>query len=269
MTKSFAPLLLLLLLASPLVIVVNPISASLSMPTEYVNYTITRANGTLWAKMEGTYPIFVTEADSSGVSPSILPMVYPTPPGTRNIQVTLNGTELGWDNYTQTYPTALHHTAVGDWPMINCTISNVSSHFVLKIKYEHPLTTINGSYLFLYDLNIDPYLSPQSPTSTAYFNIHTDMDILNWKAYTTKTDIIWNPINYTASYEGTRQVISIQIQSEYSKPLAGDLVVTFDGEGTPQSPSLTVLALLAVTISVAGAGLFAYSKKRRGEAAQA
>jgi len=45
-------------------------------------------------------------------------------------------------------------------------------------------------------------------------------------------------------------------------------VVTFDGEGTPQSPSLTVLALLAVTISVAGAGLFAYSKKRRGEAAQ-
>jgi hypothetical protein len=268
--RKILPILFVLSLAlSPCAAAASSVSATLCMPAEYVNYTIASVNGTLWVEVEGTYPISFSDAGSSGVSPGALLMVYPVPPETANVQITLNGTELDWDDYTQFYPAALHHTAVGNWRMINCTVSNVSSHFVLKIRYEHPLATVNGSYMFLYDLNIEPYLSPQNPNSTAYFNILTDVNILDLKAYTTETDTVWDPINYTTSYEGTTQVFSVQIQSEYSKPLAGDLVVTFDGEGTLQSPSLTVLALLAVTISVAGAGLFAYSKKRRGEAAQA
>jgi hypothetical protein len=66
---------------------------------------------------------------------------------------------MSWSNYTQIYPEALHHTAVGDWWMIYSNLENVSDYFELKIHYEHPLEMINGSYLFLYDLNISPYLS--------------------------------------------------------------------------------------------------------------
>jgi len=32
---------------------------TLAMPVEYVNYTITRVDGTLWAKIDGDYPIYV------------------------------------------------------------------------------------------------------------------------------------------------------------------------------------------------------------------
>jgi hypothetical protein len=31
----------------------------LAMLEEYINYTVTRGNGTLWAKIDGTYPIYL------------------------------------------------------------------------------------------------------------------------------------------------------------------------------------------------------------------
>jgi hypothetical protein len=233
----------------------------LSMPKEYVNYTISRVNGTWWAKIDGTYPIYIS-ANSSCVPSHSLPMVYPTPPGTINIHVTLNEAELDWSNYTQTYPAALHHTAIGDWPMINCTITPLPDYFTLKIHYEHPLAMINGSYLFLYDLNISPYLSPQSPSSTAYFNVRTEESVLDLKAYTTETDSVWNPISYATSYENTTQVVAIQIQSEYSRPLLGDLVITFNENETPRFSSWTILILLILLAAITFAGLLVYFKKR-------
>jgi hypothetical protein len=189
-------------------------------------------------------------------------MVYPTPPGTTNIHVKMNETELDWSNYTEAYPNALHHTAIGDWPMIYCVIAPVSDYFMLKIHYEHPVQLINGSYLFLYDLNISPYLSSQSPNSTAYFTIRIETNISNLQAYTTETDSIWNPINYTTSQEGTTEIITIQIHSEYSKPLLGDLAITFSDAETETTavpswiiiPILLIAALLAVII---------YRKKHR------
>jgi hypothetical protein len=194
-------------------------------------------------------------------------MVYPTPPGTTNIHVALNETELDWSNYTQAYPTALHHTAIGDWPMINCTINPVPDYFALKIHYEHPLAMINESYLFLYDLNIGPYLSPQSPNSTAYFNIRAEVGILDLKAYTTETDIAWNPISYATSYENTTQVVTIRIQSDYSKPLLGDLVITFNYDETPVFPSWTTLVTASIaSVTVIGVGLLVYFKKRKRQA---
>ncbi len=235
----------------------------LSMPIEYVNYTITTMNGTLWAKIDGTYPIHVLNIDSSYFSLDTLPMVYPTPPGTTNINLTLNEKPIDWINYTELYPTALHHTAIGDWPMIYCTIKPVTANFTLKIHYEHPLPMVNGSYLFLYDLNIASYLSPQSPTSTAYFKIRTNQSISDLKAYTTETDAVWNPVDCTASHEGTMQVFSVQIQSEYSKPLKGDLVITLNGEGNPDFPSWGTTILLAATAAGICLGLLVYWKKRK------
>jgi hypothetical protein len=231
----------------------------LAMPEEYINYTITRVDGTLWAKIDGTYPIYLlseSEGDSQCVPPDELPMVYPTPPGTTNIHVKMNETELDWINYTEAYPNALHHTAIGDWSMIYCVIAPVSDYFMLKIHYEHPVQLINGSYLFLYDLNISPYLSSQSPNSTAYFTIGIETNISNLQAYTTETDSIWNPINYTSSQEGATEMIAIQIYSEYSKPLLGDLAITFSDIETETIavpswiiiPVLLIAALLAVII---------------------
>jgi hypothetical protein len=227
----------------------------LAMPEEYINYTITRVDGTLWAKIDGTYPIYLlseAEGDSQCVPPDELPMVYPTPPGTINIHVKMNETELDWSNY----PQDTHHTAIGDWSMIYCVIAPVSDYFVLKIHYEHPVQLINGSYLFLYDLNISPYLSSQSPSSTAYFTLRMETNTSNLQAYTTETDSIWNPINYTAIQEDTTEIIAIQIHSEHSKPLLGDLAITFSGAETETTavpswiiiPVLLIAALLAVII---------------------
>jgi len=227
----------------------------LAMPEEHINYTIARVNGSLWAKIDGTYPIYLL-SESAGDSQCIpldeLSMVYPIPPATTNIHVRMNETELDWSNY----PYETHHTAIGDWIMIYCVIAPVSDYFVLKIHYEHPVQLINGSYLFLYDLNIRDYLSPRSPNSTAYFTICMETTASNLKAYTTETDSTWNPINYTTSQEGTTEIIAIQIQSEYSKPLLGDLAITFSDAETETAavpswiiiPILLVAALLAVIL---------------------
>jgi hypothetical protein len=83
-----AILLILALLASTLMgtLLVKPAAANpegslpnLSMPVEYVNYTITSRNGALWAGIDGYYPIYVSEQPECVFSGD-LPMVYPMPP---------------------------------------------------------------------------------------------------------------------------------------------------------------------------------------------
>jgi len=208
------------------------------MPEEYINYTVCRVNGSLWAKVDGTYPLnkFGIECqDQSGwidnmwltFSGDALPMVYPTPLGTTDISVEMNDTELKWSNYTQTVPDATHYTAIGDWPMISCTLYPVLDQFVLKIHYEHPIMRVKGSYTFLYDLNISPYLSPWSNKSTAYFNIKFETDITDLQACTIATDGTLNPVDYTITKEETTETVSLQVVSEYSKPLPGDLLISF------------------------------------------
>jgi hypothetical protein len=240
----------------------NPDTSRLimAMPEEYVHYTITSVNGTLWAKIDGTYPLQIL-AEADGETPCLpieLPMVYPMPPGTTNIYVSANHAELDWGDY----PYDTHHTAIGDWTMIYCVIDSVQEQFLLKIHYEHPVQRVNGSYIFLYDLNISPYLSLRSPNSTAYFTIRVDESVSNLQAYTTQSDTVWNQINYTTSQEGNSQLIRLQMHSDYSKPLLGDLAIMFsdaEAEATEVTlwiiiPSLLVAALLAFMI---------YRKQRR------
>ncbi len=225
----------------------------LAMPVEYVNYTITPINGTLWAKIDGNYPISILTQSDCNFNGD-LPMVYPMPPGATNIHVFLGEQELNWTNYTQGHPEADHHTAIGDWGMISCKLSGVSGAFVLRIHYEHPLQMVNGSYLFLYDLNISPYLSEKSNNSTCNYSVRMQTNTTNLHAYTTKTDSQWNPINFAISQEGTTQVILIQEHSEYNKPLLGDLVVEFSSaEQVPEFAFWTVPALI---IAILAAVLF-------------
>ena len=69
--------------------------------------------------------------------------------------------------------------------MFHCVITPVSDYFVLKIHYEYPVQVINGSYVFLYDLNIREYLSHLSPNSTAYFTVRMETNASNMQAFTT------------------------------------------------------------------------------------
>ncbi len=219
-------------------------SIVLGMPEEYLNYTIARINGTLWSKIDGVYPMYVTYPEGK----ITLPMLYPTPPNTTNIQLKLDNTTLSWSNYTGEYPYALHHTAIGDWSMIYCLIEEVPRSFVLAIHYEHPVEQVNGVYTFLYDLNISPYLSPHYPNSTAHFNIRFEMDysdsIVN--VYTTETDTKWNSINFTTVKNSAGKTIMFDIFSEQSRPLAGDIAVTLTDTQITESPPLPIAALLPI-----------------------
>lgn len=241
-------------------------SIVLAMPEEYVNYTITRVNGTLWARIDGTYPIHLLNASNGTGQCTLdeLPMVYPTPPGTTNIHVKVNGTELTWSNYTQAYPGSMHHTAIGDWPMIFCVVGPVSSDFLLTIHYEHPLEMVNGSYLFLYDLNISPYLSPLSNSSTAYFTLRLETAHQDIRVYTAESDSVWNPKNFTLISESGVDVVSIQLRSVFGKPLAGDLVVIVDDSSSKVPEEFPYWLVIALILVVAGLlTALVYFKKRK------
>jgi hypothetical protein len=255
------------------------------MPEEYIDYTISRINGSLWAKVDGTYPLTKStiECEDQALSADnmwftftgdTLPMVYPTPPGTINISVEMDETELEWSNYTQTFPDETHYTAIGDWPMINCTIHPVLDQLTLKIHYEHPILLINGSYTFLYDLNISPYLSPWSNKSTAHFNITFETDITDLQASTIATDGTLNPVEYTVTRENETETVSLQVVSEYSQPLPGDLLISFhEGNESGQTNSgflssteqrYVLVAVIAIAV-VAIVGCLLLKHKKWGD----
>ena len=157
-------------------------------------------------------------------------------------------------------PNDTHHTAIGDWHMICCLISSVSERFVLSIHYEHLGQRINGSCLFLYDLNISQYLSPWSPTSEAYFSIRMDANALNLQVYTTKTDTVWNPINCTLTLDDEMRIASIQMYSEYIKTLLGNLEIFFSDAEISEFPVWVMPALLMVATLLTALG---YKRLRR------
>jgi hypothetical protein len=134
---------------------------------------------------------------------------------------------------------------------------------VLKIHYEHPIALINGSYLFLYDLNIGPYLSSWSPNSTAYFTIRIETNASNLRAYTTETDSTWNPKNYTLSKEDTTETVTIQMYSELSQPLAGDLVVMFTESSAQIPDKFPYWIIVPLLIVIAVLAVIVYRKKHR------
>jgi len=267
----------------------NPIPVySLEMPEEYINYTISLVNGSLWSKVDGTYPLtkFGIECQDQALSidntwftftGDTLPMVYPTPPGTTNISVKMDETELEWSNYTQSFPDATHYTAIGDWPMISCTIYPVLDQFILKIHYEHPIMLMNGSYTFLYDLNISPYLSPWSNKSTAHFNIKFETGYTDIQANTIATDGTLNPVEYTVTKDDAAETASLQVVSDYSEPLPGDLLISFnEGNESEQTNSgflgsslrtehgYALVAVILIAI-VAMAGYLSLKHKKRGD----
>ncbi len=229
----------------PLVTPYNgPLPVQISMPEECLNYTISVVNGTLWAKIDGTYPMHLSGYDTS------LPMVYPTPPNTTNMHIWLDDAELSWSNFSEIDPTATHHTDIGDWQMIYALVAPSSPDFVLKIHYEHPVQVINGTYTFLYDLNISPYLSLSSPNSTAHFSIRVEANCSSIDVYTTGLNGVWNPMNYASAKDGNGETVSFDIVSEYDKPLLGDIAVALVDAQVPEFPTGIFLAAAVAAVTL-------------------
>ncbi len=195
-------------------------------------------------------------------------MVYPTLSGTTNISITLNNAELEWSNFTEVYPEEIHHTAIGDWSMISTVLEPVSSEFVLEIHYEHPVQVINGSYMFLYDLNISPYLSDSVNKSVAHFSITMETEYSNLKVNTLfGADETLRPIDFTVSNEIPAK-ITVDEVSEFGKPLPGDLLVTFSDAGTKENGGtvwFVVSVLLVVCVSAVLTGFLVFRRRRNRE----
>jgi hypothetical protein len=217
----------------------------LSMHTESINYTITNQSGSLWAKIDGYYPINITGADIG-----VLPMLYPMPPNSTNIHIYLNNQELSWSNYTETHSGALHETAIGDWWMIYSILENFSDSFELRIHYEHPILQVNGSCIFLYDLNIADYLSPQTPDSTAYFTVNFQTAFSEVHVYTASVGSSASQWQ-TKNFELTNQKISFEMHSSFGVSLPSDLAVVFSArEGSNADRTALFLPDLVVPIVI-------------------
>lgn len=250
---------------------------SLKMPQEYIDYTIYKIDQTLWAKVDGTYPMTKVDLGCLNQTDAIqyslatftgedLQMVYPTPPGTTNISVTLDETELSWSNYTQTFPEATHATPIGDWPMIECVIEQVPDEFTLKIHYEHPIQQIEGNNTFVYDINISPYLFPWSNKSTADFTIIFETLAAELQITTVTPDGTVNTPDFEASEENGTKTVTLQIVSEYAKPLHGDLVVTFSDQQEAFSRELAPEELYLIIVILFGSvavSLYVIIKRRK------
>jgi parallel beta-helix repeat protein len=220
----------------------------LAMPEEYLKYTVTYVNGELWAQIDGAYPMHISIQPADA-----FPMLYPTPPGTVNMHIKLDGAEQAWRNYSEIDHSAVHYTDVGNWQMVYCTIQPTSTDFLLEIHYEHPIEVINGSSTFLYDLNIAPYLSASSVISTAHFQVQLPPNESNVAVYTTGFSGTWKPLTYNSTDNDAGRTVTFDVVSEYGKPLLGDIAFVL---GNPQIPEFTAWMLLVlvagVTVAVVG-----------------
>jgi hypothetical protein len=167
-------------------------------------------------------------------------------PDRSTMQIKLEG-EQSWSNYSEVDPSTLHYTDIGSWEMIYCTIKPSAADFLLEIHYEHPVEVINGSAIFLYDLNISPYLSASSAISTAHFTVQLPPNETNLNVYTTGFEGRWSPINYTCTDNQQGKTVTFDIVSEYGKPLLGDIVFILGDNPIPELTTWAFLALLAAT----------------------
>ncbi len=126
------------------------------------------------------------------------------------------------EQLTQSVPDALHYTYLGEWPMILFAIQPASTDFTLKVHYQHPIPKANGTYLFLYNLNISSYLSASSDNSTAYFNVRMETNCSDIHVYTVPgdgsppRDNTRTPVNFTTSNNNGAETVNFTITSHYN-----------------------------------------------------
>lgn len=116
----------------------NPIPIpAIFMPEEYINATISLVDRKLLARVDGAYPF-------ENIGYSEVKMYYPVPPKSREVSVTMNETSLDW-----TFSNEIYSTVIGDWTMINWTISRVRArvgpkfNLLLYLRFHHVWSYLN------------------------------------------------------------------------------------------------------------------------------
>lgn len=208
----------------------NPIPIpTLSMPEEYINATLSVVDGKLFARVDGIYPFH-------NVNYTTVRMDYPAPPDATNISVKMNETSLEW-----TYDNATYPTVIGDWPMINWTISSLPNfaYFTIETSYEHHIPITNGTRTFLYAMGTGRFLKTYAKQTTAYVNIRMETNYTDLDVYTigyVNGAWTWKPANYTVIQEDTTEIITLNVTSSMFNPLIEDLMLTFSMK--PASPDI-------------------------------
>jgi hypothetical protein len=223
---------------------------SISMPVEYVNYTVSPVNGSLWASVDGTYPMQIPQAWVG----QQLPMIYPMPTGVTNISIELNGQKVAFGNLTQADPDMLHYTYLGEWQIIFFTVQPTTPNFVLTVHYQHPIMKENGSYVFLYNLNINQYISNSSSESTAQFNISFPLNCYGFNVYLVAgqgalTNNTKTPVNFEISKNNGTQTVAFNIVSFYDEQ-PHDELVTFNVLPNTEALFLSVIILPLIAVIV-------------------
>ena len=267
-TADQTPSLFSTVIPSPDATLSPPDQQLISLIQEYINYTISNVNGSLWATVDGVYPMHISpDLVGKGIQ-----MVYPTPHRTTpDITITLDGQQVNWSNFTEANPGALHYTYLGDWPMIACTILPTAADFLLTIHYQHPIMQANGTYIFLYDLNIDSYLSYSSINSTAHFSIKFETNSSDINVFvvpgdsSTPRDNTRKPVDFSLSQENNTQRVSFDITSNYSEPVPGDELIVFQNSQiqAPEFPTWIMLSLFLATTLLAIAFIRNKMKKKQ------
>jgi hypothetical protein len=197
----------------------NPIPVpTLIMPEEYINVTLFSADGTWLAKVNGTYPF-------KNINYTMVTMDYPVPPNATNISVEMNETRLSW-----TYNTKTYSTVIGDWPMINWTISPTPQNFTVKTYYENPLPLIGKNCTFFYAMGTGRYLETYAKETTAYVRILMETNYTDLHVYTVGNvsgGWTWKTADCIINREDTTDMITLNVTSQPLAPLGEDLLLTF------------------------------------------
>jgi hypothetical protein len=230
----------------------NPIPYPvIMMPEEYINATISLVDGKLVAKVDGAYPF-------SNFGYNSVRMHYPVPKRATGIYAKMNETWLDWVNSSQTYP-----TVIGDWPMINWTLSPVPDYFTIETRYEHHIPMISGNDTFLYAMGTGRYIGTYSKQTIAYVNVRIEANHTNLNVYTIGLENdkwIWKPANYTTTEENSTEIITLKVVSNLFYPLVEDLLITFDTKKTTDFNHNGAIDISDITVVTAVFG------KRAGDA---
>jgi parallel beta-helix repeat protein len=231
-------------------------SSILAVPQEYINYTITDVNETIWAEVQEVCPTHFSTPNGSD-----LPLLYAMPPNTTDIHVFLNGNEIQWSNFNAIDPATKNQTDIGNLQMIYSLLKSPPTDFLLEINYKHPIQVVNGSYMFLYNLNVSSYLSPFSAKSVAEFNVKlqdlppnaTDLNV-----FTMGSEEGGKSVNLTLDKNADGATCTFYIVSEYNHELPGDIVMILRPSVVPEFP-----VWIFPFLSVATAIVIAIYKKKR------
>lgn len=276
------------------------IAPIVSVPEMQVNATISRVNGTLWAKVDAAYSMntiyafgdkYQTQNYGFGLmyGPTEITVIvaydrldahYPVPLNATSISIKMDSAELDWAYRDR----SLFHLFDANLPELHWKISPVARHFSITAHYEHPVPTTDqtyaylGKYAFLFPLGsrygleeVIDYAYNDHPwfgnNSTAQFNIQVESSFTNIHAYSIDGYGTLKPLNYTISKENAAERIELTVSEEtptsHETTSSFGVAIVFDEaiETSKPFPILTIVAI-AILIVVAGVGLLVYFKKR-------